>query len=243
MELFNSLRLNLEFPVNAGSVYVHIWGKPAQLNETHDFTVEQQRDNLETYYKKHFAMHLHSLTQVHGKAIVTADPSLCSPEADCVITENPAMALAIKTADCIPVLFFHNQSRLWGAVHCGWRGLKLKLFSETLKKVTTMEENSKAALKKEDFRFIVGPHIFEKHYETQSDVYGQFSPEFSAETAVEKKRNLNLQKILKSEMAECGLDDKQIVCINDDTYLSDFFFSHRKGDKGRNFNVIFFVPA
>ena len=64
--------------------------------------------------------------QVHGVAVVRADVveagglRAC---ADAVISRDPRMAAAVRTADCLPVLLTSADGRAVAAVHAGWRGL------------------------------------------------------------------------------------------------------------------------
>jgi YfiH family protein len=64
------------------------------------------------------------LKQVHGARLVEikkgADPQAL-PEADGLWTREPGLCIAVKTADCVPVLIYHPQ--LVMAIHAGWRGL------------------------------------------------------------------------------------------------------------------------
>ena len=39
-----------------------------------------------------------------------------------MITNTPGLLLAIKTADCVPVLVADVKRRVVGAFHAGWRG-------------------------------------------------------------------------------------------------------------------------
>ena len=41
---------------------------------------------------------------------------------DGMITNTPGLLLAIKTADCVPVLVADVKRRVVGAFHAGWRG-------------------------------------------------------------------------------------------------------------------------
>lgn len=64
------------------------------------------------------------LEQVHGSEVVSVRAA--SPEpliADGLHTWTPGLALAIQTADCLPVLLCERGGRAVGAVHAGWRGL------------------------------------------------------------------------------------------------------------------------
>src|SRR5690242_19980106 len=64
---------------------------------------------------------LQVLKQVHGTAIADA-PCAGTPEADASLTRDRGLALAIETADCLPVLFVYARSAQIAAAHAGWRG-------------------------------------------------------------------------------------------------------------------------
>jgi polyphenol oxidase len=80
------------------------------------------------------------LTQVHGTTVIEATQRSVDnlnlntdPVADAVVTVESRIALAIMTADCLPVMFADRQSRLIGAAHAGWRGLADGVIESTLK--------------------------------------------------------------------------------------------------------------
>jgi YfiH family protein len=63
--------------------------------------------------------------QVHGAAVRVVDatpPEGMLPEADALVTCTPGVAVAVVTADCVPVLLADPISGAVGAVHAGWRG-------------------------------------------------------------------------------------------------------------------------
>jgi YfiH family protein len=64
------------------------------------------------------------LKQVHGPVLVEikkgADPKALL-EADGLWTREPGLLLAVKTADCVPLLIHHP--RLAMALHAGWKGM------------------------------------------------------------------------------------------------------------------------
>ena len=62
--------------------------------------------------------------QIHSAAVVTVDGPFAAdpPEADGLVTATPGLALAIRTADCAPVLFADRDAGVVGAAHAGWRG-------------------------------------------------------------------------------------------------------------------------
>ena len=65
--------------------------------------------------------------QVHGdriRVIDSADPlPVHVPECDGLITARPGVALAVRTADCVPLFFVDPVRRVIGAAHAGWRGM------------------------------------------------------------------------------------------------------------------------
>lgn len=60
------------------------------------------------------------LRQVHGATVVEARAGACG-EGDALVSAQPGLALAVVTADCVPVLLA-ARGRI-AAVHAGWRGI------------------------------------------------------------------------------------------------------------------------
>jgi hypothetical protein len=63
------------------------------------------------------------LRQVHGAhvVVVTTPGEHAGVEADAAVTATPGCSLAVRTADCAPVVL--RGARSVGVVHAGWRGL------------------------------------------------------------------------------------------------------------------------
>jgi YfiH family protein len=80
------------------------------------------------------AAHLSRAHQVHGAAVVVrrrGDPvpplGQPLPNADIIVSNDPSRALAIQTADCVPLLIADRRSRAVAAAHAGWRGLAARV--------------------------------------------------------------------------------------------------------------------
>ena len=76
--------------------------------------------------------HFGRLQQVHGRDAVTYKrgervPCGVLPTADIAITDDPAIAVAVQTADCLPLLFVDRQRGAVAAAHAGWRGLAARV--------------------------------------------------------------------------------------------------------------------
>ena len=74
------------------------------------------------------------LRQVHGTAVFEPASEVApqAPEADAAVTRAPRVALAILTADCLPVLFADRAGTCVAAAHAGWRGLAAGVLEATL---------------------------------------------------------------------------------------------------------------
>jgi YfiH family protein len=78
-----------------------------------------------------------SLRQVHGAAVEIirdgAAPPLDPPEADALVSNALAVAIAVRAADCVPLLMADSESGAVAAVHAGWRGTAARVATAALK--------------------------------------------------------------------------------------------------------------
>lgn len=115
-----------------------------------------------------------ALHQVHGVVVHDADadprdwsgdawigdeaPGMAAlPVADAVITRRDGIGLAVRVADCVPVLFADPVARLVGAAHAGRVGLLDGVLAATVKALREAGAN--------DLQAWIGPHICGDCYE------------------------------------------------------------------------------
>lgn len=117
-----------------------------------------------------------SAYQHHSAVVAVADTPWTrqtAPRADAVVTATPGLAIAVSTADCVPVLFADPDARVVGAAHAGWRGALGGVLEAT---VGAMERLGAARAR---IRAAIGPAISADAYE----VGAEFETRFLAESA------------------------------------------------------------
>jgi len=123
---------------------------------------------------------LAALNQVHGGRAVTADQALRSVretgapiEADGVAGNDPGAVLAIRTADCVPILLADPGGAAAGAAHAGWRGTLAGVAAGTVRLLES-DFNARA----ERLVALLGPAIGPCCYVVGSDVAAPFAEAF-----------------------------------------------------------------
>ena len=180
--------------------------------------------------------------QVHGRELLilggAATPPACHP-ADAIFTADPALALSISTADCVPILLADTHGRFVSAVHAGWRGV----IADVLGVAIAAFEQSGIA--RPDIILAIGPCIGVDAFEVGQDVADQFTHAFGPAAPIRTqfghKPHVDLRAALVHQALRHGIAPGHIdtadLCTFRDTKL---FFSHRRdhGITGRLAAVI-----
>lgn len=109
------------------------------------------------------------LQQVHGNQLIEAVDTAACPQADGSITDRPGLAVAVLTADCLPVLICDREGRQVAAVHAGWRGLVAGVLDNAVAAFTASAR---------DLRVYFGPAISQSYFEVGKEVMDQFISAF-----------------------------------------------------------------
>ncbi|MEM6824689.1 MAG: peptidoglycan editing factor PgeF [Pseudomonadota bacterium] len=114
--------------------------------------------------------HLVSVHQVHSPDVVTADGPIegVPPRADAIVTSRPGVALAILTADCLPVLFADPAAGVIGVAHAGWKGALAGVLEATLDAMETLGAD------RATIHAVLGPAISQANYEVGPEFFDAF---------------------------------------------------------------------
>ncbi len=182
------------------------------------------------------------LNQVHSAVVQDVDDTAAANEpleGDASVTAVEGIALAIQTADCVPILIADRDARCVAAVHAGWRGTAARIAERTVERMA-----AKFGVDRRNLFAVIGPHIGVCCYEVGEEVASSFSAGAVYDPAYPKP-HLNLAEANRSQLAEAGVPDDQIEVSSLCTRCrEDLFFSYRRdGNKaGRMLSIIGIAP-
>jgi YfiH family protein len=160
---------------------------------------------------------LATLNQIHSASCIEAGGrSGILGKGDALLENTPGAIIAVKTADCLPILLVDARRRAVAAVHAGWRGTAARIVPAA---ITAMQERfgSEAA----DMQAAIGPGIGACCYEVGPEVAGQFG--------IEGRAHLDLAAANRRQVLETGLSPARIYTANLCTMcVAEDFHSYRR---------------
>jgi YfiH family protein len=179
---------------------------------------------------------IQTASQVHGARVledVAPDPSseLTSScgEADALWTSSSGSAVAVRAADCVPIILVDPVGHRVAAVHSGWRGTELKIAARAVKALEARGTTVSRLL------VAIGPSIRACCYAVLPEVASRFFEAFGPNVIRTRagKHHLDLSAAVRDTLLEAGVRDEHIDLLPGCTScLAEDFFSHRR-DKGR----------
>jgi YfiH family protein len=108
--------------------------------------------------------------QVHGKTVAVARGDAAdAPRADALTSRDPSLLLAVRVADCVPLLLADRRTGAVVAVHAGWRGAAANIAGEAVRAMRDLYDSPAEAV-----IAALGPSIGACHYEVGADVETAF---------------------------------------------------------------------
>jgi purine-nucleoside/S-methyl-5'-thioadenosine phosphorylase / adenosine deaminase len=173
------------------------------------------------------------LDQVHGADVVVLhasdDDTAAWPRADAAVTRDAGVVLAVRIADCLPVLFSNRTASVIGVAHAGWRGLAAGVLEHTVAALRCAPADVVAWL---------GPAIGPAAFEVGDDVRDAFvGDEPAAVTAFAAGRpgkwHADLPALARRRLAQAGVTDVTASGLCTASDPARFFSYRRDGATGR----------
>jgi YfiH family protein len=187
---------------------------------------------------------LYEVSQVHGARVEIVDPSLSSEsfrarEADALLSLSRGCAVAIRVADCVPVLLADPRSGAVAAVHAGWRGIVADVIGAA---VAALAERASAA--PPTLIAALFPAIGVDAFEVGEEVAEQIVlsvHEAAVRRAAEPRPHVDLVLAARHALQLAGLSPEHIDQVSGCTFSDAArFFSFRRdrGVTGRHLAAI-----
>ena len=180
---------------------------------------------------------VHWLNQVHGNQAVSTWPLTLAPkDADALITEHERTALAIMTADCVPIALFAKSGNKSGnkpndqsnakavtstqpiaCIHAGHPGLTNGVIGKTVDSLQAMRPFAE-----HDFAAVIGACISQTHYEIDSTLGQCIVTTVCERGLVAIDASTLTDQIIKPVSAEkCYLDVRKLARLQLERYDID----------------------
>lgn len=166
------------------------------------------------------------LNQVHGDAMVF-EPEAVEPDAvphcdaDGMATSQAGLGLAIKTADCQPILLAHKSGRFVAGIHAGWRGNRCDFPGSGVRRFC-----EHYGVEPRELLAVRGPSLGPARAEFinfESEWGDEFRPWFDAQS-----RTMDLWGLTRWQLEQAGLLPRNIYGIDLCTASCNHqFFSYR----------------
>jgi YfiH family protein len=133
-------------------------------------TADDERHLAESVGARSLAM----ATQMHGRHVVVmrreSDVPAHRPEADAFVSDAPDIAVAVRAADCVPLLMADRVRGVVAAVHAGWRGTAARVGVAAVEALEREFGSSPS-----DLVVAIGPSIGPCCYEVGSELVDAFA--------------------------------------------------------------------
>lgn len=224
-----------------GNLALHTGEDPTQVVANRQTLADALQVDADQFV---FANQTHSKKAYRVKAEDRGRGSLSTEDAvddvDALYTYESNLVVGVFTADCVPVLFYDENTGLIGAIHSGWKGTVQDLVSATFAQI----KNENSDIYMGNIKAILGPSIAQKSFEVDQDVADQFkalgyADDFIQWDARREKYLIDNQATVAEQLKRVGFLPENIQFSDQDTLKMTDGFSYRL-DKtpGRHFNFI-----
>lgn len=206
---------------------------------------------------------LAEVTQVHGARTLDVDAfvgegaldveRVRAEEADAIASARAGIAVAVRTADCLPLLLADPRTGVVAAVHAGWRGAAAGIATAAIEHLARAHRARPSTLVA-----AIGPHIRAASFEVGDEVVDAFERALEAVSSPHARRaaiaregalvkrvgarpHASLAALVVAQLLGAGLSLDRIDDVGGDTFAEAArFHSYRRDGarSGRQLSVI-----
>lgn len=169
--------------------------------------------------------------QVHGAGVVVVEraggPLTPLGRADALVTDRPGVVLAVRVADCVPILLRAQGPRpAVGAVHSGWRGTADGVVGAAVAALRRLSGPDA------EVHAVVGPHIGQDAFEVGDEVVVALEAasglprDAFARPGAGDRAHVDLSLVLAAQLAAAGV--REVAWVEGCTTRSPRLWSHRR---------------
>jgi YfiH family protein len=193
----------------------------------------------------HRADDIITINQVHGNSVMLLEKPLKDQayyktlEADAMVTALYNVPIAIRSADCLPILFYDEKSFTMGAAHAGWRSTLAEVAVKTIEAMQT-EFGSDP----KDIKAAFGPYIGPCCYTVEPYLMKRFAKaglNINCFIISDNSTRLDLARANRDQLIDAGLKSENIStkapCTSCD--LERYYSFRAEGEStGRELSII-----
>jgi YfiH family protein len=184
--------------------------------------INADKDNLINNFLSYKDIPIQYMDQIHGKNLgfISSYSSKPIANTDALFSSSTNLALAVFSADCLPIALCKTDGSEFAIIHAGWKGLVSGVVETSISSFTNSS----------NLCAWIGPSISKQNYEVGKDLYDAFMAKDKNSILNFSKRDsykflFNLQgeaeRILKKYKINVQTSD---IC----TYNSSSLYSYRK---------------
>lgn len=170
--------------------------------------------------------------QIHSNIVLPVGKEDVGKTFDCdgFVTREKGVTLAVRSADCVPILFCDEKASVIGAVHAGWRGTASRIQQNCVKEMCRLGAEA------ENITALIGACIHKCCYKVGRDFQKALQELLGEELTgrhLSEDMYADLVGLNTELLRESGV--KKIIASEDCTCCNpEFYFSHRatKGKRG-----------
>lgn len=169
------------------------------------------------------------LHQVHGAvvhAVRAGEPFESGMKGDALTSDDPNRVVAVRVADCVPILVASTDGKIVAAIHAGWRGVVAGVTGAALRQLRERSGSTSLVA-------AIGPCIGFDAFEVGPEVVAEFERAFGSAAPVVRtddgKGRVDLRAAVRLQLVSGGIGSDRIDSTDRCSFRdTDEFYSHRR---------------